>query len=78
MPITIIHARVYERRLKGYAAIGYVIEEGTFPVRSSNGSTILSKDRFRCPEFSPSIAQKTMELCALTLANTLGWERIKL
>jgi hypothetical protein len=29
--------------------------------------------RFRCPEFSPCIAQKTMELRALPLANILGW-----
>ncbi len=27
-------ARMYERRLRGYAAIGYVIEQETFPPHS--------------------------------------------
>ncbi len=38
-------ARMYERRLKGYAAIGYVIEQETFPLSHSSGGPPVTSNR---------------------------------
>jgi hypothetical protein len=65
-------ARMYERRMKGYAAFGYVIDAEAFPPVPPTAARVPAP--FHVAEPSLYIAQRRKELRDRPLANSLAGE----